>query len=208
VDGQRQWFVVVPFLEENGERQKAVTAMTLQQQKNDSQSEPKKSHLHCDFNTNDEENWVAPEWLSAHSVYPEETDFPVYSGRDVRHLNFKETRMVLSEFGGVDAREVDFSRAELSGSDFENADLRLAIFSDAELVKVNLRSANLRGADLSGADLLMASLVDADLTGARLGGSCLDKTDLKGASFDETTELPFHEEEALRRGMRKTNKLV
>jgi uncharacterized protein YjbI with pentapeptide repeats len=46
-------------------------------------------------------------------------------------------------------------------------------------------------------------LAGADLRGANLSGTSLDETDVQNASFDQTTELPFDEEEALRRGMRR-----
>lgn len=163
----------------------------------------KKSHVHGEYNSNDEEGWDAPEWLNAHSIYPEDEDVPIFSGRDIRKLSLRGARLILAELGGVDARKVDFTRSELSGADLSTANLRHAIFAHADLCKANLRSADLCGADLSGADLMMATLAGADLSGARLNGACIDETDFTDATFDHETELPFDEAEALRRGMRK-----
>ena len=68
-----------------------------------------------------------------------------------------------------------------------NADL-----SDADLSGADLTGADLTKADLRGADLRYANFIGANLVGAKVD----DKTKLKDALFDSSTQLPFDQEKA------------
>lgn len=98
-----------------------------------------------------------------------------------------------------------FRRAYLYGADLKGADLRGVDLYKCQLGSANLANADLRNASLAGAYLFNTDLRGADLRGARfspaLKGAELKQTGLVGARFDESTELPFSREEALRRGM-------
>ncbi len=160
-----------------------------------------KSHVHLDFNSNDEEGWDAPAWCNYRTRYSYDEESVSYEGRDIRESSFKGVRMIMGEFRKVDGRAVNFANAQLSGADFRSSDLRSAIFHETDLCKADFSNADLSGANFAGADLQMACFAGANLCGANLRGTSLDETDLSSACFDETTELPFSEEQAERHGM-------
>ncbi len=106
--------------------------------------------------------------------------------------------------------------ANLSGMKLDHAGLRGALLKSADLsgascYQADMRWATLKGAKLQGADLEWAQMNGADLTGADLSdtllygtnfsGAKLDGAALKGARYNNTTKLPFGDDEAAKRGM-------
>ena len=102
----------------------------------------------------------------------------------------------------------DLSGANLNGANLIVANLSGANLSGAHLSGANLKVANLSGANLSDVHLYRANLSGADLSMVDLSGICMDtaifeKTNLKGAKYNDKTILPFGDAEAKRRGMIK-----
>lgn len=149
----------------------------------------------------DETEWVAPQWCDFSNCYKEGRIASRFSGADLRGADFNDARLALGDFSGTDARRAQMSGAELTFCDFSGADLRETDLSRSCLCLADLSRADLRSANLTGADLMKALLSGADLRGARLAGACLTHAELEGARFDDSTELPFSFEQAVGFGM-------
>ncbi|MBK7864006.1 MAG: pentapeptide repeat-containing protein [Archangiaceae bacterium] len=115
--------------------------------------------------------------------------------------------MAMVVAGTAAAQGKDLRGAYLFEAKLQNADLRGANLAKTQLGRADLRGADFRGAKLTGAYLHKADLSNADLRGAELlskaNGAELNQVNLTGARFDAKTQLPFAEQEALRRGMVK-----
>jgi len=144
------------------------------------------------------------------------------------HIDFKGAHLENSQFIQTTCQSCDFSLAHASNSHFDGANLFDSLFilsklegtsffgsilQGADLRKANLKNANLKNSKLEGANLQGCVLEGADLTGANLGETplqenqkkegllVLNPTDLKGATFNSKTKLPFSKETALQKGM-------
>lgn len=84
-----------------------------------------------------------------------------------------------------DGFKLRWSTARMEGADLTDADLTWAPLQSA-----NLRNAVLRNADLTEADCTGADFRGADLRGANLTGAVLERADLRGAQWDDTTVWP------------------
>jgi uncharacterized protein YjbI with pentapeptide repeats len=117
--------------------------------------------------------------------------------------------MAMMVAGTAMAQGKDLRGAYLFEAKLQNVDFRGANLNKTQLSRADLRGADFRGAKLTGAYLHKADLSGADLRGAELlskaGGAELNQVKLDGARFDATTQLPFDESEALRRGMVKVD---
>lgn len=122
--------------------------------------------------------------------------------------NMKTTiLMAVMVAGTAMAQGKDLRGAYLFEAKLQNVDFRGANLNKTQLGRADLRGADLRGAKLTGAYLHKADLGGADLRGAEMlskaGGAELNQVNLRGARFDVSTQLPFDEVEAARRGMVK-----
>lgn len=128
----------------------------------------------------------------------------VVDGYSFRGIAMQESQLI---FGF--ARKTDFSQAQMRGFIGRATDFSKAIFNGADLrgsrfSRAVLREADLRGAQLNESDLSFADLRGADLTGADLTDAFALGTRFENARFDSKTRLPFSEETALGRGLRRS----
>ena len=91
-----------------------------------------------------------------------------------------------ADLAGADLRNADLSRTNLAFANLSDANL-----SGAYLHWSNLSGANLSYADLSNSTLFRAYLGGSNLQGANLSGAYINLWTISGATYNESTELPF-----------------
>lgn len=111
-----------------------------------------------------------------------------------------------SDFSGGDLESVilenatacqsNFASANLTNADMKKAVFRGAYFNEANMSNANLENANLENANLSGSILIGANLMDADLRGAIFD----ENTNLQGANTSGMRIGPVMASALLRRG--------
>lgn len=105
--------------------------------------------------------------------------------------NFSEIDLMEADLKEANLQGADFKEAILRSSDFEGANLQKTILSYAQMQYTNLQRANLQGANLRGANLRAADFQGADLRGADLTAANIEKTNFRGAIFDDRPKLPI-----------------
>lgn len=95
------------------------------------------------------------------------------------------------DFPNIYLMRADLKEANLQHSDFEGSNLQEVILSYAQMQYTCLREVNLQGANLRAANLRAADFKGANLWGADLTAANIEKTNFRGAIFDDRPKLPI-----------------
>ena len=128
-----------------------------------------------------------------------------FKGGDLSHSSFRRAIVLQTIISDLVARNLDIRGAHFKGVDFSKSDLENMLATGTRFIKINFQEANLTNANLWGTELLEINFKGSDLRGANLSRSFVLFSDFKGAKFNNKTQLPFSEEEALKRGMVKVD---
>lgn len=122
-----------------------------------------------------------------------------YTNQDLRGVRIERSGFSGGRFNhaNLDRAHIAFSGFQLSN--FTGAQARGATFDHVGLVEVNFQDADLRGAVFISTNMMRANFKGADLRGISFDS----ETKFNWAVYDQTTCLPFSEEEAQWRGMSK-----
>jgi uncharacterized protein YjbI with pentapeptide repeats len=104
---------------------------------------------------------------------------------DCRHVEFRGSRIVASNFSHARLQGADFERCYLEDTFFDDADLSAANFYQADLWMAYLRRATLNGASLRGANLHRANLAGASLVGCDLSRAVLVDAAIEDAQIHD-----------------------
>lgn len=97
---------------------------------------------------------------------------------------------------------VDFADADLSGLCMKNADFEEAYFRDTNMKNTDCENSNFRKAKLIGTNLSGANMKNTDLTYTKMQGAKInDKTDFRGAKYNDFTVFPFDFDEKIKQKM-------
>lgn len=119
---------------------------------------------------------------------------------DMSKSNISHAKMKFSNFN-----EARFWCSEIASSDFHGSDFKNANVEYAEITNSDFSSTNFKNASLRGSQIIDSDFSDADLRGAKLKNCVFTNTNLNGAIFDESTELPFSQRHAHEVGMELMN---
>lgn len=109
-----------------------------------------------------------------------------FSGYNLRHAKFVESRLLWCNFDGADLSEADFTKAHLSYAKIRNAKLIRTVLSDSDMAYTDLSRSNLNYANLEKALLPYSDLSYAKLRNANLRYAELSFAVLKQTSFKES----------------------
>ena len=121
-------------------------------------------------------------------------------GAQLQGANLTDASLTQASLQGANLLGANMQRAILKDADLNQAILQVADLSEAVLFGSDLRQADLRGARMT-----QAALVDgmkAKLVTPLAGNIRIRKTRFAGASYDESTQLPFDSQQAETRKMR------
>lgn len=112
--------------------------------------------------------------------------FAKFTDSNLRDTSFDSVSMDGSQFKGADLRNANLYRASLSGNSF---------------VRTKLDRADLQDAYLTGAQFVVSSLNNSLVCGTDFTGAQDTRSTWRGAEYDNSTNLPFSEQDARDRGM-------
>jgi uncharacterized protein YjbI with pentapeptide repeats len=125
------------------------------------------------------------------------------SESDLSRTSFQRSTILQSQFDAIKAHGMDLKGANLKKVSFKKSDLKLFFANATRFSNVSFKGAILESADFWGSQLLNVDFSEANLRGANLSNTFVLFTKFEKAQFDKYTQLPFSEEEALKRGMVK-----
>jgi hypothetical protein len=119
------------------------------------------------------------------------------SGLNLRELDLRGANLEESNLSGVNLRGMDMQHAMLDSTILRNAELSNANLSYAHLQHSDLRGAILVGVKLVGANIAAGNVMNANLRGADLQDAILFGANLAGVLWDEETNWPTKNSEAI-----------
>jgi uncharacterized protein YjbI with pentapeptide repeats len=122
---------------------------------------------------------------------------------DLSHAAFRRSVILQSSFVDMTANNLDLRGAHLKGVNFRNSELDNLFATGTRFTRVQFSSCNLQNANFWGSQLQEVDFTRADLRGANLSQTMILLSRFTGARFNDQTQLPFTEKEALQRGMVK-----
>ncbi len=140
-----------------------------------------------------------------HEKWPYLENTYVIKGISFNKINLAKANLAYSSFDHISITDSDLSFSFLLGVDFTDASIENCKMYYAKLQEANLTNVNISGSDLRGAMLISANLRGAVIVNSRLEGATfganyftgsrardaiLDKIDLSGTTFDDTTIWP------------------
>lgn len=99
-------------------------------------------------------------------------------------------------------RRADFADSDLSGLCMKNSNFEEAYFRDTNMKNTDCENSNFRKAKLIGTNLSGANMKNTDLTYTKMQGAKInDKTDFRGAKYNDFTVFPFDFDEKIKQKM-------
>ena len=128
-----------------------------------------------------------------------------FTSVDLSHTSFQRAILLQSNFRDSNADTLDLRGSHVKGVTWKKVSLRDLLASGARFTRTQFLDCDLRSASFWGANLQETDFSGSDLRGANLKSTFLLFTRFEGAKFDDTTQLPFSEKEALEKGMIKVD---
>lgn len=130
-----------------------------------------------------------------------------FEGGDYSSMALRESRIIQASFKDLKAQYLDLRGAHIKSAQFENINMSSLLATGTRFNKTKFKNCNLKNANFWGSNLQESDFEGSDLSGANLKSTFLLFTQFKGARFDNETQLPFSEEEAIEKGMIKVDSI-
>ncbi len=125
-------------------------------------------------------------------------------GGDLSYASFRRSIVLQTTFEDVIATHLDLRGSHFKGVSFKNSQLSEIFATGSRFINTDFSNCDLRNGNFWGSQLQQVNFENADLRGANLLRTFILFSNFSGARFDQKTQLPFSEKEAISRGMVKS----
>jgi uncharacterized protein YjbI with pentapeptide repeats len=126
-----------------------------------------------------------------------------FNQTELSYTSFRRAFLLQVHFKDLKAEYIDLRGAILKAVQFKNISMKELLANGTRFNKTLFINCDLTRGQFAGASFQETKFSGSDLSGANLKNVSLLFTDFTNAKFDKNTQLPFSEEEALKKGMIK-----